>query len=100
MLKIIAVAVVSMALTSCSGLVPHSILGSKEGGYVSINADAAGMKAFGDWNTGVINETKAAPGTKGSHYQLREAQGVQKTIRKHGGGYFQQMMDSMQGAQQ
>ena len=69
-------------LTSCSGLTSHSIFGSQEGGYVSIQADEAGMNALSDWQTGTINEVRTPEGTKGSYFQLREEQTKQKTIRK------------------
>lgn len=67
--------------TACTPLTQHSIFGSQEGGYVSINADAAGMQALSDWNTGLVNESRTPEGTKGSHYQLREAQEQAKTQR-------------------
>ena len=67
--------------TGCSGLTQHSILGSKEGGYVSIEGDAAGIHALSDWQTGTINEVRTPEGQKGSYFQLREEQEKQKTIR-------------------
>ena len=81
MRKVIIAVIAASTLSSCAGLTQHSIFGSKEGGYVSLNADAAGMQAFSDWNTGVINETRTPEGTKGSYYQLREEQEKQKTFR-------------------
>ena len=78
-LLLIGLAVAS--LSSCTPLTSHSIFGSKEGGYVSLNADAEGMKAFSDWQTGTINEVRTPEGTKGSYYQLREKQEEQKTLR-------------------
>jgi hypothetical protein len=57
------------------------MFGSDEGGYVSINTDAAGMYALSDWQTGMVNEVRTPEGQKGSHYQLREHQEAQKTIR-------------------
>jgi hypothetical protein len=57
------------------------MFGSDEGGYVSINADAAGMQALGDWNTGLITEGKTSPDVKSAYYQLREEQERQKTMR-------------------
>ena len=71
----------ALVVTGCTPLTTHSVLGSEEGGYVSINADAAGMRAFSDWNTGVINETKTPEGSKGSYYQLREVQEAERTKR-------------------
>ena len=70
-----------MVLSGCSGLVPHSILGSREGGYVSINADAEGMRALSDWQTGTINEVRTPEGQKSSYFQLREGQEIEKSKR-------------------
>lgn len=69
------------SLSSCTGLVQHSMFGSEEGGYVSINADAAGMQALGDWNAGLITEGKASPDIESAYYQLRKEQEKQKTFR-------------------
>lgn len=79
--KMLIMALSVVSLSSCSGLVQHSMLGSKEGGYVSINADAPGMRALSDWQTGTINEARTPDGQKGSYYQLREEQEKQKTLR-------------------
>ena len=80
-MRLILVGLAVASLTSCSGLTQHSIFGSKEGGYVSIEADSAGMHALSDWTTGTATEAKASPDVKSAYYQLREEQERQKTIR-------------------
>lgn len=70
-----------LTLSSCTGLVQHSMFGSEEGGYVTISGDAEGMRSLSDWNTGLITEGKTSPDVKSAYYQLREGQEIEKTKR-------------------
>lgn len=80
-MKVVVCSLTVASLTSCSGLVQHSVLGSDEGGYVSINTDAEGMRALSDWQTGTINEARTPEGVKSSYFQLREGQELERTKR-------------------
>ena len=79
--KVIAIGLAVGCLSSCTGLTQHSLFGSEEGGYVSINTDAEGMRALSDWQTGTINEARTPEGVKSSYFQLREGQEIEKTKR-------------------
>lgn len=58
-------------------------------GHIALMADAAGMKAFSDMQTGLVNEAKTSPDVKGAHYQHRDLAEIEETKRAYAPGFLQ-----------
>ena len=58
-------------------------------GHIAIVADEAGMRAFSDLQTGLVNEAKTSPDVKGAHYQHRVIAEQEETKRAYAPGFLQ-----------
>jgi hypothetical protein len=58
-------------------------------GHIAIMADEAGMRAFSDLQTGLVNEAKTSPDVKGAHYQHRDLAEQEETKRAYAPGFLQ-----------
>ena len=59
----------------------------------------SGIREFYRGNNGLISTGKATPDILDPYHRTQQHQDTNKTIRKHGAGYFERMMEAMQNAQ-
>lgn len=64
-----------------SGALSTSACTSHNSGRISISADEAGMRAFGDMITGSITTGKASPDQNTAHHIMRETQERTQALR-------------------
>lgn len=72
--KVVIAGLAILSLSSCTGLSQHSIFGSEQSGYISINADAAGMREFYRGNNGLVVTGKSAPNKRDEYHATQQAQ--------------------------
>ena len=59
----------------------------------------SGIREFYRGNNGLIVTGKADANKPDEYHNTQKHQETNKTIRKHGAGYFERMMEAMQNAQ-
>lgn len=63
-------------------------------GHIALIADAAGMRAFSDMTTGLVNEAKTPGEIKSSYYQHRDLTETEETKRAYAPGLLQNLFGS------
>ena len=58
-------------------------------GHIALIGDAAGMRAFSDMQTGLVNEARTSPDVKSAHYQHRDLAEQEETKRAYAPGLLQ-----------
>lgn len=78
---LVAILLLASSQTACTSMVGQSMFTGENEGRLLISADAEGMRAFSDYQTGLVAVGKASPDEKDAHHQLREKQELTKLER-------------------
>ena len=78
-MKTLTVIALALSVTACGSIVGQS---PSEYGYISVSADAEGMRAFGDSLNALVTNGKASPDKETDAWHTRKMQEQEVTKRR------------------
>ena len=85
-MKKVILSIVSIFFAACGAVYTPNPF---QKGHIAVIADAAGMKAFSDMQTGLVNEAKTSPDIKSSYFQHRDLAEQEDTKRAFAPNFLQ-----------